>query len=85
MPRKTISVDLVKTRLNAVLRSDYGTKEYRQGIIEAMTMILHETENYKGFQYLTESEVPSGAEPGIRFIDGRPDFKDADKTRVKYS
>lgn len=85
MPRKTIAVDLVKTRLNAVLRSDYGSKDYRQGIIEALTMILYETDNYKGFQYLTESEVPHGAEPGIRFIDTRPDFTDVDKTRVKYT
>jgi hypothetical protein len=83
--RKTVSVDYMKDTINKLLATSYCTPDTREGMISALTEILHSTGNYKGFRYLTESEVPFGLRPGINWVDGEPNFTDTDQTRVCYT
>jgi hypothetical protein len=84
MARKTVSVDYMKDTINKRLATSYTNSDTREGMISALVEILHSTGNYNGFRYLTESEVPLGARPGIRWVDGVPDFTNTDRTRVCY-
>jgi len=83
--RKTVSVDYMKDTINKLLATSYCSPDTREGMISALTELLCATGNYKGFRYLTESEVPFGLRPGIRWVDGEPNFTDTDQTRVCYS
>jgi hypothetical protein len=67
MPRKkkTIDVDWVRTKINHMLRVSVTTPDIRYGNCVALELILMETNNYKGFRYLTQDEVPRGQKPGI--------------------
>lgn len=84
MARKTVSVAYVRDTINKILATSYSSQDTREGMISALTEVLCATGNYKGFRYLGESEVPLGLRPGIRWVDGKPDFTDTDKTRVHY-
>ncbi len=95
MSKKTINVEYVKQKVNISLKNsldEYCPKAQRQGMINVLEMILHESGNYKGFRYLLLTEVPETALPGmvvngtvesipleIRFKEG-----DVDSTRVEY-
>lgn len=90
--RKTVKItDLVKDANEkfATMTDDFcsdggkGGKSYREFLFYYVTDLLMKTENYKGFRYLTESEVPVGVNPGIRWSEaGTPDFTDTDSSRV---
>jgi hypothetical protein len=52
MKRKTINVDVVKTKANSLLANPNLVMEEKLGIITMIEHILHETDNYNGFRYL---------------------------------
>jgi hypothetical protein len=106
--RKTINVQEVKDWANqqfeSTIRWNKETNEYeevdaawREGVQTMLENILMSTDNYKGFRYLREDEVPEKALPGIRETEsgfgksieelediqfGR--FENTDRTRVRY-
>lgn len=77
---KTMKVEKIKAIINDRLKRT-GSYEGRSELCMLLEGILMETNNYAGFQYLTELEVPEGERPGIR-----PDqvFSDTDDTRRRY-
>lgn len=85
MARKTLNVSDFKDTINRYLATSLCNDDVRQGMIEALTTVLFSTDNYKGFRYLDESEVPAGEKPGIRWVGDKVDFTDTDPTRVCYS
>lgn len=87
-PRKTINVDRVKELVNNVcLMSAKEKKDVRQGSMNILEAILHETGNYRGFSYL--SDVIDG-QPGVRhdangiLLPYPERFENTDPTRVRY-
>lgn len=91
MARKTISIEALKSKINKMLAESVNDKAEREGMIAVIENVLIETDNYKGYRYLREDEVPAFALPGIRlsneaFKDPDPTakFKDTDHTRVHY-
>jgi hypothetical protein len=86
MARKTVSVDFVRDTVNKALATGYCGADVREGMRAVLCEVLHSTGNYRGFRCLTESEVPLGHKPGIRWVDhdDKFDFTDTDDTRVHY-
>lgn len=91
MGRKTISIEALKNEVNRMLAESVQDKADREGMIAVLENVLIATDNYKGYRYLSEKEVPAFALPGIRLNDEAfkdPDptakFKDTDHTRVHY-
>lgn len=90
--KKTVQVLEFTVEINQILRNSTCSPEQRSGFIGALEMILMKSGNYRGFRYLTDSEVPAGHLPGINIspIDGQhlesmeSRFKDTDYTRVSY-
>ena len=64
MSRKTVKVVDLKDTVNGFLATSVCNDDVRQGMIEVLTTVLFSTENYRGFRYLYESEVPTGRKPG---------------------
>jgi hypothetical protein len=85
MSRKTIKITDVKSIVNEMLANSICGDDERQGMIEVLTTLLFSTDNYEGFRYLTESEVPAGQKPGIRWVNGKAVFTDIDRTRIRFS
>lgn len=85
--RKTFKVaDVVKT-VNGMLQGSTCTPEVREGMIAVLGQILHQTDNYDGFRYLTKSDgVPMGCKVGIEWLDNgnsrTPNYPD--DTRRQY-
>jgi hypothetical protein len=52
--------------------------------------VLHETGNYKGFNYLTKFQLPPDITPGVNvddknsLLDGKFRFANTDDTRRRY-
>jgi hypothetical protein len=67
MARKTINVDELRDKTNEMLAKSTCSPDVRQGTIDILEYVLHETGNYKGFRYLTEREVPDMHLPGVRY------------------
>lgn len=66
MRRKTFSVETFRTATNTALATDtYNGRAHRLGAASALEYVLHATDNYKGFRYLSVEEVPAGQIPGI--------------------
>ena len=85
MAKKTLSVAKLVKKYNDVLLQSTCTAQERQGMIYVVESVLFETDNYKGFRYLSKDEVPGGCVPGIHFDEkGEPIFVDTDSTRRKY-
>ena len=94
--RKTIEVEKVKDMANrALVASMRWSNEdgkyvavdryWRQGVMLVAEQVLMESDNYKGFGYLSEDDVPKGELPGIRLNNQIPDrFENTDNTRVRY-
>ena len=95
MGKKTFSVDTMRRDINLNLKNStksYSTPDVRQGLMDALEYVLHQSGNYKGFRYLLLNEVPDGELPGmvvhgtiedtpheVRFAEGT-----VDRTRVEY-
>jgi len=90
MKRKTITVDTLRELINRSLAVSHCSQDRRQGKIDILESILHDTGNYKGFRYLSGDSVPMGKLPGVNYKDGNPDadyvarFVNTDPTRVAY-
>jgi hypothetical protein len=100
--RKTFDVETLRHIVNDVLANMAGDsvseKQYRKGMMFLLEDVLHETGNYRGFQYLSSASVPNFCKPGtratlasvVKYKDGQPHpnyderFKDTDETRVVY-
>lgn len=93
--RKTVNVQDLKMVVNSILANHHGDgpgdARYRAGMMDILEHVLHETGNYRGFQYLNKDQVPVGNKPGINTDDhGSPlndyglRFADTDDTRVVY-
>jgi len=48
--RKTIEVAFVKERANTMLMSTKLTAEQKYGLVALLESVLHETNNYRGYQ-----------------------------------
>ena len=88
--RKTIEISKLVEIANKILQySGFDYSDVRQGTMNLVEAALFETGNYNGFRYLDETEVSADSLPGIRvpaINSGRgPDnFKNTDRTRVRY-
>ena len=90
---KTIKVEKIRTQVNSMIQCSICSPDGRQGMIQALESILHESGNYNGFRYMLPDEVPAGHLPGINnniSDDVTHDelstarFNNTDPTRVQY-
>jgi len=92
MARKTINIAELTASVNKMLSESTLGPEQRRGMITVLESVLLSTGNYRGFGYLTESEVPPGHRPGVNIspVDGQhmedydARFHNTDTTRVHY-
>lgn len=89
MARKTVKIEKIIEMGNKILQSDTHDQEFRCGVKLMLENILHESETYRGFRFLTQEEVPYGEAPGIHYKDGMPApypgrFYETDSTRIKF-
>lgn len=87
--QKTIKVEDIKTNINSFMKnSTDDKKQARLSIGLILEEILHKTNNYNGFMYLTQKEMKSSFEGTTFGINqDRPQkdwFKDTDHSRIKY-
>ena len=87
--RKTFNVSELVDMVNGICRhSAPEVAERRQGAMNVLETVLHETGNYKGFRYLLKDECKGN--PGVNYLGNMPHpdpelrFKDTDRTRVMY-
>lgn len=89
MARKTIKIDEFRDVINNSLATHTGGVEYGEGLIAALESALRLANQYHGFRYLEQHEVPDGELPGIYWVedaDGNTDpvFANTNSTRVHY-
>lgn len=84
MKRKTFDVADFKKTVNQVLFRSICAPEIREGWINALECVLHDSGNYKGYNYLNANDVPPGEKPGIRGENPVSKFIDTDSTRRVY-
>ena len=65
MPRKTCNVEQLRNTVNEMLQNSTCSADTRQGMINVLEQVLHDTGNYNGFQYLGKEATPEGQLPGI--------------------
>jgi len=63
--RKTIVVDDVVEIVNEMLAASTCSPETRRGMIAVLHEVLHRTDNYDGFRYLSKFDLPDDVLPGI--------------------
>ena len=86
--RKTVTVEFLINMTNDICKDSTPDRaEMRQGAMNGLEAVLHETGNYKGFRYLIPGECQGN--PGVWYKDGQllpyPErFENTDKTRVQY-
>lgn len=79
MKRKTIRANQVVDIANDVIANckQNCNKDFRLGVAYLLISILQRTNNYDGFRYLPEDEVPYGELPGIKRLEnGNVEFPD---------
>jgi hypothetical protein len=92
--KKTFNVDAYRTMVNECLALSECNADVRKGMLTMLEEILHQTGNYKGFQYLMQNQVPADQKPGIFVnftgliestpVEERFDRNLTDSTRVRY-
>ena len=82
--RKTIEVDRIREYANGFLSAKGGTTWAREAVMRMIEMVLIETGNYKGFEYLTQDRLDTKDKPGINIGSNEERFIDTDETRVRY-
>jgi len=85
--RKTFEVEKIREIANGFLKSEWSghTKEFREGVMAMVENILMESNNYHGFTYLEQRELPDLSTPGIRSGETYEEkFSNTDHTRVYY-
>jgi hypothetical protein len=55
-PKKTAQIVAIVTRVNYQLSLWHHSQEYKKGLCEMLTDILHTTNNYRGFMFLSSIE-----------------------------
>ena len=89
MSRKTLKINEFTTSINELLATHTENQSYAEGLISALEQALRMTDQYHGFQYLEQHEVPEGQLPGIYWEknqEGQREavFTNTDRTRVRY-
>lgn len=87
MSRKTFDVNALTVTVNEMCANSTCSPEVRQGAMNVLEHVLHESGNYRGFQYLGADKVPAGEKPGINWgfdNDYEARFFNTDPTRVYY-
>lgn len=90
MSKKTFNVEKFVTTINEFLQESTCGPDVRRGMIVSIETVLHETDNYGGFRYLSSQDLPDGVLPGVRYDSNGnllpyPDrFIDTDDTRRRY-
>ena len=88
MSRKTFNVSELVDLVNGICKdSDTSRADVRQGAMNVLESVLHQSGNYKGFRYLLAEETTG--QPGVNYKDGRlldypARFENTDRTRVQY-
>ena len=82
MARKTISVAQLVNETNLRNKVSSCAPEIRQGWNHMLESILHDSGNYQGFGFYTQSDLAKDITPGI-WRDGDR-FKDTDSTRIYF-
>jgi hypothetical protein len=65
MGRKTVNVNCLREAANNMLATSTSSPEFRLGICVMIEQVLLDSDNYNGFRYLSEKEVPVGGDSGI--------------------
>jgi len=91
--KKTINVQLLKEKVNGFLQVSTCNEDVRRGMICMLETVLNDTDNYKGYDYLNQTEVPCGHKPGININTVGEDpwihsiverFNETDNTRIRF-
>ena len=83
--RKTIQVKTMLDTVNLKLKTGTCNPDVRKGMCCIIEDILHMTDNYNGFYYLEQHEVPMTHRAGIiRDKTGENDHQFPDDTRRQY-
>jgi len=88
--RKTIEVERIKEKINSmILNSPDDMIREREALANFLSVILHETGNYKGFNYLTkemmEKSMYGKSTYTINYTEGNTTrIEKGDETRVFY-
>jgi hypothetical protein len=84
--RKTIRVDKLVEEINQKLCNSSCEPNIRIGMIIILEDILHATNNYYGYRYLVNNEVPSGQKPGVIHFDkgSKEETEFPDRSRRRY-
>lgn len=87
--RKTFNVSELVDMVNGICKdSAPDLVDRRQGAMNVLEAVLHQTGNYRGFGYLLKGECDGN--PGVNYLGNLPHpnydlrFKDTDRTRVMY-
>lgn len=81
-PLKMTRVESLKEKVNNLLKSEYYSQDARAGMCIILESTLMESNNYKGFRYLNDQQLPKGVIPGIR--EGKDQFVNTDPYRREY-
>lgn len=84
MSTKRISVRWLLEEVNRMNRESTCAPDVREGWNTALEMVLRESNNYSGFGYLVQSEVPEGHQPGMTANVFGEGFSFFDETRKHY-
>jgi arginine/lysine/ornithine decarboxylase len=87
MARKTFNVNALVVTVNEMCRLSTCSQEVRQGAINVLEHVLYSTDNYRGFKYLLQDDVPVNEKPGMNWgfdNDYEARFFDTDPTRVYF-
>ena len=86
--KKTVKIIDIIEKVNAINANTFDSdKGYREGQSALLECILHDAGCYCGLTYLSANDLGENAQSvGIREqrADGTWNFKDTDRTRVKY-
>jgi len=87
--RKTYPVEALVEMVNGICKNSApDAKDLRQGAMNVLEQVLHNTGNYKGFRYLLKGECEGL--PGVNYDGNGPlpeyelRFQNTDRTRVQY-
>ena len=83
-PRKTINVSQLRAMVNEQNRTSICLPAIREGWNSFLEDILMMTQNYRGFTYLCEHEVPHGQLPGQRETQNGAVLQFPDESRRCY-
>lgn len=84
--KKTIKLDAVKAQANSMFRDSINEwSSERRAVQLFVADLLMKADAYKGFSYLSESQVPSGHTFGIvRDPNGGTNHQFPDESRIEF-